>query len=315
MITHAEIRGFRCFRNVSVPIRPLTVLIGPNDSGKSAFLSAIRLADTTAYHGSPTADTWRLGGSSYWVRLATASGRATRSGADIAPEWERLTASLKPVVLIRPPSSGFEFSGPGFSDSAEPPILDEQGTLLPALLDYVLRRHRTRFDDFVEAARARIPGFNDIDIGTPRPDTRRVEFKIENGLLLPYDSISVGVRHLIFYLALAYHPNPPNLILLEEPENGLHAHRLGEVMSILRGITKGEYCGHAAQIIMSTHSPHLLDHVNLDEDQVLVFRREDDGSRTAQPVDKDRLKHFLHEFMLGEIWFNEEEAGLVSPKQ
>ncbi|MFO0839807.1 MAG: AAA family ATPase [Phycisphaerae bacterium] len=273
------------------------------------------MADTAKYHGIGLADNWRLAREPFAVELTTASGHAFRRGPESHPDWERLVQPLQPVVLIRPPSSGFEFSGPGFSDSAEPPILDEQGTLLPALLDYVLRRHRTRFDDIVEAARARIPGCNDIDIGTPLKETRSIEFKIENGLLLPCDGISVGVRHLIFYLALAYHPNPPNLILLEEPENGLHAHRLGEVMSILRGITKGEHCGHAAQIIMSTHSPHLLDHVNLDEDQVLVFRREDDGSRTAQPVDKDRLKHFLHEFMLGEIWFNEEEAGLVSPKQ
>jgi predicted ATP-dependent endonuclease of OLD family len=68
---------------------------------------------------------------------------------------------------------------------------------------------------------------------------------------------------------------------------------------------------HAAQIILTTHSPHLLDYVDLTQDQVLVFHRNEDGSRGAQPVDAERLKTFLDEFMLGEVWYNEGEAGLT----
>src|SRR5262245_15422571 len=41
MLRGVEIHEFRCLRNVVVPLRPLTVLIGPNDSGKSAFLAAV----------------------------------------------------------------------------------------------------------------------------------------------------------------------------------------------------------------------------------------------------------------------------------
>jgi hypothetical protein len=56
----------------------------------------------------------------------------------------------------------------------------------------------------------------------------------------------------------------------------------------------------------------LLDHVDLETDQVLVFSREADGSRTARPVDAERMKTFLDEFMLGEVWFNQSEEGLVA---
>jgi hypothetical protein len=41
------------------------------------------------------------------------------------------------------------------------------------------------------------------------------------------------------------------------------------------------------------------------------FKRNDDGSRTAEPVDTERLKDFLSEFMLGEVWYNQGEEGLV----
>lgn len=83
-------------------------------------------------------------------------------------------------------------------------------------------------------------------------------------------------------------------------------------MKLLHSIVEGRLANHAAQVILTTHSPYLLDFVDLDNDQVLVFQRTDDGSRTALPVDKNRLKAFIDEFMLGEIWFNQEEAGLVA---
>ncbi len=117
---------------------------------------------------------------------------------------------------------------------------------------------------------------------------------------------------LLFFVALAFHPCPPRLILLEEPENGVHPKRLSDVIQLLRRVTKGELGASAAQVVLTTHSPYLLDLVDLAQDQVLVFRRNDDGSRSAQPADASRLKTFLDEFLLGEVWFNEGEAGLVS---
>ena len=125
------------------------------------------------------------------------------------------------------------------------------------------------------------------------------------------DQASAGVRLLLFFISLTYHPSPPKLILLEEPENGIHPRRLAEVIKLLRAITQGTHGGQQAQVVLTTHSPYLLDFVNLETDQVLVFRRNDDGTRSVEPVDAERLKLFLDEFQLGEVWYNEGEKGLV----
>lgn len=53
-----------------------------------------------------------------------------------------------------------------------------------------------------------------------------------------------------------------------------------------------------AQVVLTTNSPYLLDHVDIDQDQVLVSRRAQDGSREVVPVDAPRLKVFLDEFKL-----------------
>ena len=65
------------------------------------------------------------------------------------------------------------------------------------------------------------------------------------------------------------------------------------------------------QIILSTHSPYLIDCLDLDKHSVLVLRRDADGGCTARQVCKEKLRPFLNEFMLGEIWMNLGEEQIV----
>src|SRR5262245_45666372 len=47
MITKLRVQNFKCLRDVTVELGPLTVLIGPNDSGKSSVLDALHLLGRT----------------------------------------------------------------------------------------------------------------------------------------------------------------------------------------------------------------------------------------------------------------------------
>ena len=116
---------------------------------------------------------------------------------------------------------------------------------------------------------------------------------------------------LLFFIALTYHPSPPKLILLEEPENGVHPRRLADVLRLLKEITRGEHGqtpagGPDDALAVFTRFGRCRRRPGL------VFHRRSDGRRTAQPVDEERLKLFLDEFMLGEVWYNQGEAGLVA---
>jgi predicted ATPase len=185
------------------------------------------------------------------------------------------------------------------------------GQNLAAFLDYLLRKDRQRFDQIQQALRPLVPGFEEIHISTPSAEKRSVSFLIEGQFEIPGDGLSTGVRILLFFTALAYHPNPPQVALIEEPETGVHPQRLKDIVELLRSLTAGRLGGQKVQVILTTHSPYLLDHVRLPEDQVIVFRREPDGRRTATEADEGRLKAFLDEFLLGEVWFNQGEEGLL----
>ena len=44
MITHLIIENFKAIEKLEVPLRPFTILVGPNDSGKSTILQALEIA-------------------------------------------------------------------------------------------------------------------------------------------------------------------------------------------------------------------------------------------------------------------------------
>lgn len=312
MLTNVTIEGYRCFPELNVSLKPLTVLVGENDTGKSAFLRAVQLLAMETRLKIPT-DSWKLEAKrTIEVRGRTSTGevqvRSDQAGRVRPPGAD---AALEPAVLYQLPSGGVQLRCRGYPDHQKPPPLGEAGENIAALLDYLLRRDRISFDRYVSDVKNYIPGLSDIQLGTPGESDREVELATEGGWVVRQDQMSVGVRLMLFFVALGYHPSPPRLILLEEPENGVHPRRQAEIVRLLRDLTTGVNGKQPAQVILSTHSPYLLDSINLEKDQVLVFRRQEDGSRTAEPVDVERLKAFLDEFMLGEVWYNEGEEGLV----
>src|SRR5205823_129668 len=48
MITRLRVQNFKCLLDTTIDFAPFTVLIGPNDSGKSSILDAIHLLGRTA---------------------------------------------------------------------------------------------------------------------------------------------------------------------------------------------------------------------------------------------------------------------------
>lgn len=311
MLNTITISQFRCFGRVDLPLKPLTLLIGANDSGKSAFLAAISTLISQSSFG--VSDHWReIPSSNVTISATSVGGQSvinSTGGTRIAPPKE-----LQSCQLFQFPSQGIVMSSRGHNDDSGPPRIQPDGSNVPTLFDYYLRRDRKRFFSTVATLQHLVPGLEDLDIATTDPATRRLDLIIEKGLRIPADRSSTGVRLLIAFVAIAYHPSPPGIILLEEPENGIHPKRLSDVLKLLRDITVGKFGGQAAQVILTTHSPYLLDLIDPSKEQVLVFQREPDGSRTAQSLDTSRLKDFLDEFMLGEVWYTQGEEGIVSRK-
>ena len=85
----------------------------------------------------------------------------------------------------------------------------------------------------------------------------------------------------------------PDLILLDEPELGLHPAAISLVAGLIKVLSKDK------QIMVATQSPLLVDAFGLDEIVVLELRNGKTGIRN---VKHDEYRHWLDEYSTGELW-------------
>ncbi len=130
----------------------------------------------------------------------------------------------------------------------------------------------------------------------------------KGGNPLPAAQVSDGVLLVLAYLTILHLPNPPHLLLIEEPENGIHPERLEKIIRVLR-----ELIGQKkhTQIVMTTHSPYVVD--LLEAQEVTLCRKGADGAvHTRRLSDVPSVQRQLDIFKLGEIWTGEGDDALAS---
>jgi predicted ATPase len=88
------------------------------------------------------------------------------------------------------------------------------------------------------------------------------------------------------------------LIMLEEPENGLHPARIREVMNILKDLAKN-----GTQVLLTTHSPLVLNELEANQVTVL-WRRDGEGARSTLMSKTADFEKRSEVFSLAELWLN-----------
>lgn len=86
----------------------------------------------------------------------------------------------------------------------------------------------------------------------------------------------------------------PHLILVDEPELGLHPYAITLLVSMMRATSE------TAQVIVSTQSVNLIDEL-ADPAEIIVVERENGQSVFRRP-DPAALERWLDEYSLGELW-------------
>ncbi|MEX2142354.1 MAG: AAA family ATPase [Pirellulales bacterium] len=135
----------------------------------------------------------------------------------------------------------------------------------------------------------------------PREDEGRFNFvQWESGLQYPVHQMGVssGTLRMLALMTALYSESGSNLIGIEEPENNVHPTALTSFAEYLLKVRD------RVQILVTTHSPLLLDFVN-DPEAVFVVRHTDtEGTRVTREDDATAVRQALDEsgFALGEFY-------------
>jgi predicted ATPase len=144
-----------------------------------------------------------------------------------------------------------------------------------------------------------------------RADGKGLYFEMqESSQLIPASQASDGLLLVLAYLAILYLPEPPRLLLIEEPENGIHPKRLHDILEILRNLVHEQ--SHT-QVVLTTHSPYAVDLFE-PEEVTLCTKLETGEIKTTRLSDSPAVMQQLNVFTLGEVWTSEGDAKIAESK-
>jgi predicted ATPase len=205
--------------------------------------------------------------------------------------------------------------------------METSGFGLALCLDDILGNDRSAFSRMEEQFRSLFPQVRSIKLLSepafkaavddpeqiPRLDPsegKGLHLEYRNGSVIPAAQLSDGVLLVLAYLAILHSPEPPRVLLVEEPENGIHPQRLGEVLRVLRSIVDGQQ---HTQVLLTTHSPYVVDLFAAEE--VTLCRMQEDGSVAVRRLsDSALVREQARFFTLGEIWTGEGDQVLAESK-
>jgi len=116
----------------------------------------------------------------------------------------------------------------------------------------------------------------------------------DSDMLFNASHLSDGTLRMICLITLFLQPNPPKIIILDEPELGLHPFALTVLSDLIKKVSKEE-----VQVIISTQSVPLIENFTIDD--IIIVEKQGRESTFKRP-DKEFLKDWIDEYTLGELW-------------
>jgi predicted ATPase len=173
--------------------------------------------------------------------------------------------------------------------------LKEDGANLAPFLLRIREQHPAHYQRITGTLRQIAPFFADFVL-VPEGDTLLLRWReFDNDVIFGPHQASDGTLRAMALAALLLQPTKelPGVIILDEPELGLHPRAISILAGLLQAVSSH------SQVIVATQSPVLLDH--FEPEQVIVAERE--GSESVfRRLKPEKLASWLEEYTLSELW-------------
>ncbi len=295
MIAKLQIENYRCLRDVTLTLEPMTVFVGANASGKSSVFGALTQSFSIG-------NTWSRD-ANLEVRVHAWPSKGPKSECLWRPAEGRLRGTAPPSTMhvqldltqLRLPNQ-----------VAEARALSANGFGLTNLYATLTRREQ---DEVARQFCSLVPMFADVAARPAQAGSHRLVFqdRWRPGIWYEPHEVSEGSILMLAYLLLSYQAPSPEIVAIEEPERGLHPYLMGQLITVLRKLALGEVGGRPVQVLLATHSAELLNFVEARE--IRFFRRSSQTGETVveeAPVDDPSWLRSLKEYegSLGDLWLS-----------
>lgn len=306
MLEKVSFQNYRCLKEVTLSLGPLTVVVGANATGKSAVLQGLQFSD-----GLQAPDVWRhetglviriefeFDEQPSFTKVFDQRGRNKHEGEPRDRSSQLLHLDLNALRQ--------------HNQVAEQTSLARDGGNLTNVFA-TLGRHKQ--EELVSEFCALVPMFSDVDHKPTQSGHHTLVFKDRwSGASFGPQEVSDGTMLVLAYLLAQHQELQVDLLAIEEPERGLHPYLLGEVVGLFRKMAHGEVGTKPIQIVLATHSAELLDHLKPEEVRFLSRSQEDGevGIETISGEEPNWQQAFSeYQGSLGNVWLAGGLGGVPS---
>ena len=176
-------------------------------------------------------------------------------------------------------------------------VLRRDGANIAPFLYFLQERYPKNFKRIEMAVQAVSPFFEGFALTPDRlnPKLIQLEWKqrgVEDAYFNAYQ-LSDGTLRFICLATLLLQPEPPQTIIIDEPELGLHPMAINKLSALI------EKASDQSQIIISTQSVSLVDNFNAED--IIVVDMKNNASQFRR-LNEEKLAVWLEQYSLGEIW-------------
>ena len=183
-----------------------------------------------------------------------------------------------------------------YGSVADNKFLFEDASNLAAFLYLMRDTEAEYYERIVKTIQLVIPFFKDFILEPNRRNEENIRLEWMDNFsdrIFTANQLSDGSVRFICMATLLLQKNLPRLILLDEPELGLHP----TAITILAGLLKK--ASKRTQVIISTQSVSLVN--EFDPEDILVVEK-DEAETVFKRLDSSALESWLDSYSLGDLW-------------
>jgi predicted ATPase len=319
MLTQVTIQRYKSLFDVTIDLEPLTVFIGPNGSGKSNVCEALFILSHLIQGSSLAHAVKQLSDSQNWQNkywqgqrqemnfsLMVKKGSNTTRRNFKSPDPDsghhigdsQIVKALHKVVV-------YNFSPASLSKDAPVTQMTSSGEGIANALTDILLDDRERFIELEQRFIQLVPNISRISLKQEDNSNRLRLVDKYSEHLIPASDISDGTLRILAFLVALYQVGTPNIVCFEKPENGIHPWLFNRMMELLNLVATEGITGKPVQVLITTHSPVLLNYVRPEQVRAVEIDNEGKTQIHALPIESARFQAAMEAYdgELGELWF------------
>ena len=169
---------------------------------------------------------------------------------------------------------------------------------LAAFLYFLKHHQKSSYTEIVKTVQLAAPFFLDflLEPVPENPNNVRLEWwDTKSDAYFNSNMLSDGTLRFICLTTLLLQPQLPSVIVLDEPELGLHPAAIALLAEMIKSASQ------KSQVVISTQSITLINHF-APEEIIVAERKADTGESLFKRLEKKDIEQWLEEYALGVIW-------------